>query len=1008
MRNSNTLNLFLSAILLAGLSAAHPAYCQADIRIGLAHTKQVEIRCDGPMRARIEGKTGQTKELPAGTYSVSVVETPEFFRAAPLVAGVVSAPPQEIIAVSAFSQPDSSWKVELLRTDSDKSARRAESDARTKLSGQIHAFDQEGLHVLETGPFPNEYLARQAADKARRLGFPAKIVAPGEPSGYAELASPAPASGPRKTRRLIPKGQPAPPMEERQPSQVISPVEPKAPSKAPAKNGNGELEPLNLIPEELLEIEPLPTLPPQDLALPPAPAKVEPIPETEKGHLGPDLGWIPAPGKSNAPSHVESPAGGLPKPPPHVRHPAPALAPGEPLKMMPPKSGSSEARTLPPPPAQQPLHASAGRPRTHRPSFAPPRPNQRPMPPPAKMPQMEEPKPAMKIAPAPPPDEAPALAGPQLPEIRSREPALPPQPKPAPPPKLKARPEPKAPSFATAPKKRSFVPNVIKSLPIIRRFWWEDPIAGPPPEPDATDLENGLERALKSPVETAQRGKRLPGERLPEPGFEAPPPDQLAYSGVPPTPMPFNPDEARERSLQGEPEPFTQPIESREPPKIEPFEKPSRATLPKESETTPVLEMDDGFAPSHPSTEESGGTTPSMASSKEGMEETRTTHRAASSAGGKTLFVRPTKPVAQAYVQIFDENGKAVTDPANVIDIEPLTSSHLEYNKNSFHGNFQFFAPSEEWLVLVNETTLEDYVAGIVPQEIPAESPFEVLKAQAVMSRCYALQLVESGQYAQNGYDIPGDPQSEWPYSGRDKETPNARLAVEETGGEVLIDSKGGLATPVYCFSSGGYVADAKSIWGGGGEAVPSYLKARPDYDPSEVGFDIGPDGFSQDETLIEEWLKSPPNTFDREAAGEYFRWKKTYTNEEMDALANDYWNNQVGSVKSITITQRAISGHATEMEITGTEQTVHARDADTIREALQLDSSLIVVKSSWTPGGGWTLYGGGLGHGVGLSQSGAMGLVKKKGANYKQILHFYFDELKLGRRSLARSSEGA
>jgi stage II sporulation protein D len=367
--------------------------------------------------------------------------------------------------------------------------------------------------------------------------------------------------------------------------------------------------------------------------------------------------------------------------------------------------------------------------------------------------------------------------------------------------------------------------------------------------------------------------------------------------------------------------------------------------------------------------------------------------------------VAPTKPVARAYVQVFDENGKPVTDPGTVLNLIPLTSSRLEYNRNSYYGTFQAYAPSDEWLVLVNQVDLEDYLAGIIPQEIPPEAPFEVLKAQAVMCRCYALQQVQSGESIEYGYDIPGDQESEWPYNGRSKETPNVRMAVEETTNEVLVDSTGNLATPVYCFSSGGYVADGLSIWGSSGDPVPEYLQARPDFDPASINFMIPENGFKEDETLLEEWLKAPPDTYDRDAAGESFRWKRTLTSDQMDTLANDYWNNQVGQVKSITITERAISGHATRMIIKGSEQTVEARDADTIRDALQLDSSLIIIKENWSSG--WVIYGGGLGHGVGLSQCGAIGLVKKKNANYRMILHFYFDRLKLGRRELVRSGTG-
>jgi SpoIID/LytB domain protein len=457
---------------------------------------------------------------------------------------------------------------------------------------------------------------------------------------------------------------------------------------------------------------------------------------------------------------------------------------------------------------------------------------------------------------------------------------------------------------------------------------------------------------------------------------------------------------------RGEEEEFTLPrTEVDEKPVIEPYSEPSPARLPKESAEPPTLDMDT-LIPAAPGESVEEEAPLLVKSAEDGEEVGMTPKRAVDRPGGKPVGIPVTKPISRAYVRIFDEDGQPVTDSATVIDIEPVTSSRLEYNGSSYNGTFQAYAPSDEWLVLVNNADLEDYVAGILPQEIPAEAPFEVLKAQAVVSRCYALQLAQSGEYTEYGYDILGDADSDWPYTGSKKETPSIRNAVEETAGEVLIDSNGGLATPVYCFSSGGYVADALSVWGNSGEPVPEYLKARPDFDPATVGVAISPEGLADDEGLLEEWLSSPPNTFDSEAAGEHFRWKKTLTEDQMDALVNDFWNDQVGHVKSISIIRRAKSGHASEMKIEGELQTVEARDSDTIREALQLDSSLILIKEGW--GSGWSVYGGGLGHGVGMSQCGAIGLVKQKKANYKQVLHFYFDELKLGRRQISRSPEGA
>ncbi len=1023
------------------------AWSEENLRVGLARSRQLEVRCDGPVEVVLDSRTGEAKELPPGVYTLGVVEAPSFFRAAPLVAGTIATPPQEIIATTSIVTSPGGWKVDLVRTPSSETAARAEKDARQKLKGRINSFEENGQFVVQMGPFPNEYLARKAEEKARSMGFPARLASSEEAAGYASIDSTAGPS-PRKSRRLLPDGQPVPvapsPAAPSQPEP--QPLQPMAETQVPEGQTDtygGDMAPLDLIPEEMLRLEPEPTATPE-------PSVIEPIPETKPADMGPELGWVPAPekkGKSALPADrvdTDTSQSRLPRPPERIK--APSTLHQEKSRPYPPRSQM--------PTGVAPMQKGKGTPpstterRYRRPRYADGR--RRESPPPAQRrserlaPSDKETESTKPLPPPPPevagvpeqePDSTPLLRPMPAPEPKVPSYYIPPKPQPAPKvakpsaPKTEVKPE----QYAFTPKRERFrIPNVFKSLPIIRRFWWQEPLVGKPLDSTAPveDLESGFENALNEPVQTAEvpappvileKEPVLPAETG-EPGFvpenEKVEPEWVA-NGVPPTPVPFSPDEARERTAVSK---STESEIEGEEKTVVPYEETQPAELPKESSEPPQLDIDEDLTPSvaeetRPSepvepvepkeaevtaVQEPGAEETSSAAPDQTVEVPATIKR---KSGGRTLAVAPTKPVARSYVQIFDENGKPVTDPATVIDLKPLSSSKLEYSGHSYHGTFQAYAPSDEWLALVNQVDIEDYLVGIVPQEIPAEAPFEVLKAQAVMCRCYVLQLIQSGGSSEYGYDIPGDPDSEWPYYGRDKESSNVRLAVEETLGEVLIDSTSNLATPVYCFSSGGYVADGQSIWGNSGEPVPEYLEARPDFDPSMVGIEVPATGFAGDERLLEEWLKTPPNTFDREAAGESFRWKRTLTSEQMNTLVNDYWNNQVGEVKSIGITERAISGHATRMTVTGTEQTVEARDADAIREALQLDSSLIIIKEDWRSG--WTIYGGGMGHGVGLSQCGAIGLVKTKGANYKQILHFYFSKLKLGRRELVRSAAG-
>jgi SpoIID/LytB domain protein len=944
------------------------ASAQADeVRVGLSQTPEVEFRCDGPFQAIVEGGSGGTFDLQPGIYLLRAVETGSFYRAAPLVAGIISTPMESgLNKTSVFIPPAQTFIIDLVRTQSISVADRAEKDARQKLRGKITRVEQDGWFVVQTGPFPNEYLANQTLSKARSLGFPAQMRANTVTDAW-ERAT-ANVRTPKRIRRLIAEGGE---------QQLEVPVDAEM-----GIAGGVELEPLEPLPQDIFDIEPLPTLPPGMLEMPspeeslaqvePTPAP-EPLPEPESAELGPDLGWVPAPA------------------PPQSAPPLKRMAP----RPSGPQRSARAERRLPPPPSQM----RSSRPPQPRP-MAPRQPEPRLMPKPEQVPPQDQ----MATAPQPPAQKRQMAPSPSLPQ-----PELSPPPRtemekilraPAEPPAIAEAPSgPRQPSpgFQGQRQPRTGWKERVRNFPIIRKFWWEDPLVEavkPPITED--DFDSYYTEALQQPAAP----ESYVSDFTPDSVAQAPS-TSVELPGVAPTPLPFDPDAARDRLVSGEgqqpsteisPAPGTpDELDTLLPPGSAPGSMPSPDLASQEPSwdeptfpTAPPVDTAQAPSTSVPGSD----TLPSLDSSS------------------KRLGLPQVGPVRGGYVQLFDVDGKPVTDPVTVIDLVPGSSSRLEFGGHSFHGSFQAYAPGEDWMCLVNKVDLEDYLAGIVPLEIPDNAPLEVLKAQAVMSRCYAILMAQRGDYAAYGYDLPGTPDSEWPYIGRDGENALARQAVLETEGEVLVDSSGGIATPVYCFSSGGYVADAQSVWGETGEPIPPYLTAKPDFDPSKVDFQIGPEGFSQDKDLLERWLTSSPDTYDKKSAGENFRWTIELSNAEMDALVNAFWNDQVGEVEDIQITDRAISGHATRMVIKGEKQTVTARDSDSIRQALGLNSSLIVIKDRLGPG--WVIHGGGFGHGVGLSQCGAIGLVEDRKANYRQVLYYYFENLKLGKRSLARVAGGA
>jgi len=944
-RFGNSVAVLATLLLWSGPGTAE------ELRVGLAHEERVQIRCDGPFRAVLDGLRTEAVELGPGLYTIRIVDSPSFYRAAPLAAGLVASIPSTINSVVAISAPGSGdWMVTLLRTTSQSTAERATRDARGRFGGSVVRSREGAYEVLELGPFPNEYLAREAHEKARRYGFPARISQPRQ--GYVSPGSASPdVAQPRRIRRLDGR---------------TTEVEKRRPAPRDERLELEALPPLSL---DELKIAPLPTLPPNTFIAEPEPPKKEPIPQTQRADLSPDLGWVPAP--EGKPKTL-----GKPK---RIRSGAPE------------RGVAQQRRRLPPPPDR------LSNPRSRRGSRTP-----------APRPETSRRRPERPRFAPPPIEERPSGVAPRRLERRRIE-SIPPPPDVAdsqfdrfdtdPVPLATARPRiRKKPYVFMSPDSRSSGPRFLRSIPILRRFWWQDPLVRPP-EDEVAVLGDDLERALGAPDDFAEDGLenalRSPDEDF---SFEEQMDEGSLLTGVPPTPRPFDPEMYKPGTIVESPR--DREVGDYAPPRVQEYPDPKRVDLISEPEGDPEMDILEGMVPPSPGMADAEESAPLLFG--DDSKDISPPEAAGPPSRGRAVQIPPTRPQPRASVQLFDDNGKAMTNPAAVIDLVSAGSSRMEFDGNSYHGVFQAYAPSKEWLVLTNRVELEDYLAGFLPQEIPSDAPVEVLKAQAVLSRGYTLQLASRGDYAEYGYDIPGDAASDYPYTGRTLETQTIRRAVRETASEVLVDRDGNVAEVVYCFSCGGFLASGHSIWG---EESPAYLTSHPDFNPAEVGFDVGPEGFAgKRESLLKDWLQTAPATYGRDAAGEHFRWKRTLSEEQMDRLVNDHWNNQVGEVHSIEITERAPSGHATRMVIKGENQSVEARDSDTIREALQLDSTLIVIDEGW---GSWTIYGGGFGHGVGFCQCGAIGLIKQRNASYRQVLQFYFKNLLLGTRKIARSSSG-
>ena len=126
------------------------------------------------------------------------------------------------------------------------------------------------------------------------------------------------------------------------------------------------------------------------------------------------------------------------------------------------------------------------------------------------------------------------------------------------------------------------------------------------------------------------------------------------------------------------------------------------------------------------------------------------------------------------------------------------------------------------------------------------------------------------------------------------------------------------------------------------------------------------------------------------------FRWKKTVSNEK---IQNSLIKNQLIEEKSdlidLKIINRGISGRVTRFEIKSLdfEQPIILVKDDIRRILSFLPSNLFTINK--LNDNLWLFKGGGFGHGVGLSQSGAIEMAEL-GFTYEQILNHYYQGTKI------------
>ncbi len=262
--------------------------------------------------------------------------------------------------------------------------------------------------------------------------------------------------------------------------------------------------------------------------------------------------------------------------------------------------------------------------------------------------------------------------------------------------------------------------------------------------------------------------------------------------------------------------------------------------------------------------------------------------------------------------------------------------------------------------LVVNRVDIEEYVKGVVPAEVSSTWHPEMLKAQAVAARTYA--LYQQMLSAAREYDVAATVQDQV-YRGKQGVDPVILRAVEDTRGLVVTYQD----APIYAaFSStaAGLTEDAVNVWS---KDYP-YLKGV------ECPFD----------------LMSP-----------YYQWKSSF---KIDTLEQNLQQQgfSVGKIATITPFLFSRGGRVAKLRV------LHSGGELVLRgEELRKAVGYTIIPSTQFAieliGRDVVLSGFGAGHAVGMCQWGAKELAEL-GYPFSAILRYYYPGTELQNMTLTNA----
>ncbi len=340
-------------------------------------------------------------------------------------------------------------------------------------------------------------------------------------------------------------------------------------------------------------------------------------------------------------------------------------------------------------------------------------------------------------------------------------------------------------------------------------------------------------------------------------------------------------------------------------------------------------------------------------------------------------------PMQNARVKITSKsnNSQYFQLPVKITFKEPISINKQE---NEYEGTFVLKAHRNQ-LVLIHLQDLENYITGVIPNEIGTTAPMEAFKAQAVAARTHSICKLLYNRHREDMYDLCNAVHCQV-YKGNHLRNEQIDKAVYETRNIVMLyDNK--IIDAVFHSNCGGKTESNQNTWSGGAIPYLQGVTCNPDSDSLDL---------SKERDAIR-WINTrTTNQYMSNWEKRAESWERKVSKETLGRNAH------VQNLKFLDVLERCPSGRIRKLRLTGTNEVIIENEYKIRQLFGGLPSSFFYVDygrpsmhsvnnlKRYALGSTISIKGKGSGHGVGFCQVGVLNRARDDWT-WENILSFYY-----------------